>query len=169
MSKKSIALVVLIAFLTIALYKIYTTVSNKNKIENNISALPNFTFYNFQQKIFTKDSLSRNKPILFIYFNTDCEHCQYEASEIVKNINAFTNTNVLFISNQSFSEINSFDSIYHLSQYRFIKLLKDSTNGFYKTFGTSVVPSVLLYNNKGELLNSYKGEVSIAKVIDQLK
>ncbi|MGG9970313.1 TlpA family protein disulfide reductase [Ferruginibacter sp. SUN002] len=122
-----------------------------------------------QKQKFTKDSIQANRPTLFILYNSDCEHCQYEASEITKFANAFKTTNILFISNQPYPEINQFDSIYHLTQYPFIKLLKDSTDNFYKIFGTSVVPSLIIYNSKSELVKNYKGEVNVLKVIDQLK
>lgn len=170
MNRKLLALLAILVlfFITLLVYKINNAIKIKARIEHNIVDLPNFSFYNLQQQPFTKDSLPINKPSLFIYFNTDCEHCQYEATEIVKNTTALRDDNIVFVSNQPYTNIRQFDNAYHLSQYSFIRLLKDSTDNFYKTFGTSTVPSLVLYNSKGALIKNYKGEVDITTVITLL-
>lgn len=164
--KISIALIMaLVLFLG---YKVITAINSKQQIKEAIAILPAFEFYTLQNKPYTKDSLLQNQSTLFLFFNTTCEHCQYETEQIVKNAAMLSNKNVLYISNQSTQEIKAFDSIYHLTNYPFIKLLRDSTNNFYKTFGINMVPSSVIYNDKGMLTKTFKGEVKIEAIINAL-
>jgi thiol-disulfide isomerase/thioredoxin len=164
--KISIALImVLVLFLG---YKVINAINNKQQIKEAIATLPAFKFYTLQNKPYTKDSLLQNQSTLFLFFNSTCEHCQYETEQILKVAGQLSNKNVLYISSQSIREIKAFDSIYHLTNYPFIKLLRDSTNNFYKTFGTSMVPSSVIYNDKGMLMKTFKGEVKIEAIINAL-
>ena len=92
----------------------------------------------------------------------------FTAEQIVKNAAQLSNKNVLYVSGQSIREIQAFDSIYHLTKYPFIKLLRDSSDNFYKTFGTGMVPSSVIYNDKGMLTKTFKGEVKIEAIINAL-
>jgi len=149
-------------------YKIVSTINKKNKIQKSIAVLPDFKFYSLENQPFTKDSLLPNQSTLFLFFNTTCEHCQYETEEILKNAGLLSKKNVLYISSQSIQEIKAFDSTYHLTSYPFIILLRDSTSNFYKIFGTSIVPSSVIYNDKGMLVKTFKGEVKIDAIINSL-
>lgn len=159
-------IIVIVVFFS---FKIVNAINKKKQIQNRIILLPNFNFYNLQNQPFTRDSLAPNKSSLFLYFNTTCEHCQYETEQILKNLPQLSNTNVLFISSQSKKEILSFDSIYHLTSYSIIKLLHDSTDNFYKTFGSNLVPSSVIYNSEGKLIKTFKGEVKMETIIRLLK
>ncbi len=150
-------------------YKIVTNIKNKNQMQKNIASILNFQFYNLQNQFFTNDSLTKKQPTLLLFFNTTCEHCQYETEQIKKNNASFRMSNVLFISRQPKNDIQLFDSIYHLSKYSFIKLLRDSTDYTYKIFGINSFPSSIVYNAEGKLVKSFKGETKIEAIISALQ
>ncbi len=150
-------------------YKIVTNIKNKNQLQKNIASILTFQFTNLQNNFFTNDSLTKSQPTLLLFFNTTCEHCQYETEQIIKNNASFSNSNVLFISRQSKNDIQLFDSTYQLSKYSFIKLLRDSTDYSYKIFGINSFPSSIVYNADGKLVKSFKGETKIEVIISALK
>ena len=138
-------------------------------MQKNIAAIPPFQFTNLQNNIFTNDSLTKDQPTLLLFFNTTCEHCQYETEQIINNSASFNISNVLFISRQSKKDIQLFDSTYKLSSYSFIKLLRDSTDNSYKIFGINSYPSSIVYNAAGKLVKSFKGETKIEAIISALQ
>src|SRR5262245_17319407 len=40
---------------------------------------------------FTKNDLKKNRPVLIMVFNPDCDHCKHETEEIIKNIDSLKN------------------------------------------------------------------------------
>ena len=144
-------------------------IKSKKDIENNIATLPSFQFYNLQNQPYTIDSLQKNKKTLLLFFNTTCEHCQYETEQIIKNKTAFEVCNTLFVSNQSLPEIKSFDGIYHILNLPSLTLLRDSLDNSKRGFGVSSIPSSFIYDVNGKLVTSFKGEVKIEAIIAALK
>lgn len=169
MGRKALIIIGILSVVLFFVYKIISTVQTKTKLQKNIATLPFFQFTNLQNQFFINDSLKKSQPTLLLFFNTTCEHCQYETEQIIKNISSFKNSNVLFISRQSKNDIQLFDCIYHLSKYSFIKLLRDSTDNSYKIFGINSFPSSIVYNADGKLVKSFKGETKIEAIISALQ
>ena len=96
---RKISIIALLIVLALFLgYKIISAINGKQQIKEAIAILPSFEFYTLQNRPYTKDSLLQNQSTLFLFFNTTCEHCQYETGQILKNANQLVNKNVLFIS-----------------------------------------------------------------------
>lgn len=149
-------------------YKIWETVDRKEKVNESIKNLPSFGFTTLNYEIFNSDSLLSNKNNFLLFFNTTCEHCQYETEQILKNKAAFTNTNILFISKQPINELKVFDSIYQIYENSSMKLLQDSLDITFKIFGINSNPSSIIYDSNKKLLNAFKGEVKIETIISLL-
>jgi thiol-disulfide isomerase/thioredoxin len=169
MWRKILLLTSIFLIASFLIYKITSTINKKEKIQNTISVLPNFKFYTLSNLPFTNDSIIVKKSSLLLFFNTTCDHCLYETEQIIKNIAAFKNTNVLLISSQAKNEILLFNSTYNISNYSTLHLLHDSTDNFYKTFGTNAVPTAIIYNASNELVKKIHGEVKIETIISLLQ
>src|SRR5215813_10806079 len=48
---------------------------------------------------FTKSDLKKNRPVLIILFNPDCEYCQHETEQILKNIDEFKDIQIIMSTN----------------------------------------------------------------------
>lgn len=169
MWRKIFITVIVLLLISFLIYKIVSTISKKEKNQSAISVLPNFKFYTLANIPFTNDSLITKKNSLLLFFNTTCEHCQYELEAIIKNISNFKNTNVLLISSQAKKDIALFDSTYQISNYPLLHLLHDSDGNFYKIFGTTLVPTVITYNTDNQLIKKISGEIKIETIISLLK
>ncbi|MCH5598137.1 peroxiredoxin family protein [Niabella ginsengisoli] len=146
-------------------YKIISTINKKANTEERIAKLPAFTFYTLNNIVFANDSLSKNKSTVVIYFNTGCEHCQYETEQIIKHTDQLKHANFLLASVQPINELKKFDSTYHLSSYPFIKLVNDKDNIMRNIFGANTVPTIFIYDTNNRLIKKYTGEVKIEAIV----
>lgn len=169
MKKIIIVVIGLIAlsFASLLTYKIVKKYSQNSAIAFHKQSLPNFKLYNQDLKPFYANALKKNHSVCIFYYNAECEHCQYEATQINKMINAFKNTQVLMVSTNAPKETAGFAKTYGLDKASFIWLY-DKEYSFYKWFGKSVAPSVYIYNKKHKLVKEYTGEVKIEAVLKYL-
>ncbi|RZL34649.1 MAG: redoxin domain-containing protein [Pedobacter sp.] len=160
-------LIVLGAFAFFMAFKIGKKYNHNKEIALQKQNLPNFQLYSQDLKIFAAKDLEENKAVCIFYYNAECEHCQYEATQINKTLTAFRNTQVVMVSTNTPKETALFAKTYGLSSAGFIRLY-DKDYAFYKWFGKSVTPSVYIYNANHKLLKEYTGEVKIEAVIKYL-
>ncbi|WP_025141502.1 peroxiredoxin family protein [Pedobacter jeongneungensis] len=165
-------LIIAIGLLTFSIgiflaYNIIKKYNSKKAIALQKQTLPNFLLYNQEEKPFSAKDLKEDKPICIFYYNAECEHCQYEAKQISKNINAFKNTLVIMVSTNTPKETTAFAKTYKLDAAGFIWLY-DKDYSFYKWFGKAVTPSVYIYNAQHRLIKEYAGEVKIDALIKYL-
>lgn len=169
MKKKLIIAIGLMAlctasFLTYSIIKKY----NQNKsVAKQKQRLPNFILYSQEGASFSSRNLKDNNAVCIFYYNAECEHCQYEAEQISKNVNAFKDIQVVMVSTNTPGETASFAKAYKLDQAGFIWLY-DKEYNFYKWFGKAVTPSVYIYNAQHRLIKEYTGEVKIEAVTKYL-
>lgn len=158
--KKYIIFLLILGFAFGGFYLINKKAEEKAQAKEKIQTMPDFSFLALDSAVFSATDLAERKTIL-VYFNSTCEHCQYEASEISKHIDKFANMNLLFVSEQNLAEIRAFSERYNLDKQENIKFLKAPDNGFYKVFGSSPIPSIFIYTNDKQLVKNYKGETRV--------
>ncbi|MCX6219805.1 MAG: redoxin domain-containing protein [Bacteroidia bacterium] len=116
------------------------------------------------------DGFNPNQPTVIIYFSPECEHCQYEATEIGRQPERFAKANMILITpDDSAKRIEAFADKYKLWQVDNMVILYDRKSQFRKYFGTSVFPSVFIYGTDKRLLKQFIGEVkmeTVLKIID---
>jgi len=170
MKKKIIVVLGILAPCLAGLLTFKTVQKYKKKQATTIrkQTLPAFQFYNQNLQQFNASQLKVGIPICIFYYNAECDHCQYEATEIKKHIEAFKNIQVIMVSTNAPKETTQFVNQYQLKGYRFITWLYDKDYSFYKWFGQSVTPSVYIYNKQHKFVKEYTGEVKIAAVLKYL-
>lgn len=169
-SLKYAIILIVAALLAFFSYKLYKKIKKKAEIENNVKTLQQFSFIDItNNKPFSNKELKQDTISVFIIFNTDCEHCQYEATEISKNNEQFKNAQILFISYEEIKTIKTFAEKYKLNNISNIHVLKTSTDALFKTFGSLSIPSIYIYDKNDKLLKNYKGEAKPEAIIKYLK
>ena len=109
-----------------------------------------------------------SKTTIIIFFNSNCEHCQYEARAIAQNISAFTKAHLLFISEESKKSIIAFSTIHKLDSSDGVWWLKMQSDDVYKTFGPISVPHIWIYNKQGQLVKEFSGETKVEAILEWL-
>lgn len=103
-----------------------------------------------------------------ILFNTTCEHCQYEASEIKKSINSFSQSSILMISSEGIKTIKAFAEQYDLHTEPSVTFAKINPEDHYKTFGSVSIPHIFIYGKDHKLIKEFKGETKIEAILKYL-
>lgn len=149
-------------------YKLIRKINYKKEVAENIKTIPAFSYLTIDGKVFSNKDLKENIPTVFLYFNSECEHCQSEAEQIRDNIEKFANAQLVFISFEEPKKITAFATKYKLDHYDTITFLYDKQVSFATTFDVNYLPSVVIYDKNKKLIKKIKGEVKIEKILQSI-
>jgi len=150
-------------------YSIIQISQNKKTRDERIAQIPAFELKTMQEKIFTKNDLIHTMPIVFIYFNSECDFCQVETEEIASNIKNLEGMQIIFVSNEPISQIITFQQKYKLDKYNNVLFLYDFGGNFLLQLGIKTIPSSLIYSKKGILLSKNNGPIKVDYLLKSLK
>ncbi len=118
---------------------------------------------------FTKNDLKKNKPVLIILFNPDCDHCKHEIEEIIKNIEQLKNVQIVMATNMPFDIMKSFYEKYDLEKFENITVGRDFQYLLPSFYQIRFMPYLAMYDKKRNLLNSFEGSMKIEDLINIFK
>lgn len=166
--KKTIKILIpILAFSLIAymVHKVVQKINYKNAVAQHIKTMPPFSYQTIEGNLFTNANLKQNTATVFLYFNSDCEHCQSEATQIKDNIEQLQSIQLVFISFEEASKIKAFATNYKLLNYNDIHFLCDNKVTFSTTFDVKSVPTMLIYDQNNNLIEKTKGEAKIEYIL----
>src|SRR5689334_21307901 len=67
--------------------------------------LPPFKMYRSDKTVFNAAELPKTKPVVLIYFDPDCDHCQKLMKELFQKIDAFKKAQIIMITFKSVEEL----------------------------------------------------------------
>jgi hypothetical protein len=137
------------------------------KKEGQTKTLPDMKLTKLDGSTFNAQSLIGSK-IVFILFQPDCEHCQNEAKQIAGRLDKFSGYTLYFISSASLKDIENFSIDYKLSGWPNINFAKTEVQSIIDSYGPIPAPSIFIYSEKGERVNSFEGEMEIDVVLKYL-
>jgi peroxiredoxin len=136
------------------------------------ASLPNFKFYTAGNKEFTKTSLKPNTPVIVVYFDPDCDHCNKQAGIIRDGIAKFSDIQMIWVAFPASAEdITAFGRKYFAAQFgKNIHFMRDNDYTFDQAFGYSEAPTIHVYNKLGKLTKSFKKkEASVEELLAATK
>jgi thioredoxin-related protein len=169
MYKKSIITIVLIILFSVLLFLGYLIIDRltfKRKIEAKLEALPASKLFDLDSLVYTINSSS---SVCLIYFDSNCEYCQYELMEIKKNISLFTHSQIVFISSQDISSIKKASEDYGLTEISNIDFVKINSVDVFDTFGSASLPHIFIYDSNQKLIKEFKGETKVEAILKYLE
>ena len=119
--------------------------------------------------ILTKDNLKKNKPVLVILFNPECEHCKHETEEIIQHIDELKKVQIIMATMAQYHQMKEFYTRYKLSEFKNIKVGKDYQNMLPSFYRVSSLPYLAMYDKKGKLLTTFEGSMKIEDLIAVFK
>jgi peroxiredoxin len=140
----------------------------KQQVAVELKSVPTFNFTKVTGQNFSNKQLIPTSNTVFIYFNSTCASCQYEAQGILENISSFKDTQFLFVSTEPIDIIKEFSCEYNLQNINQIIFLHDSLNIFSNRFDATSIPYLLIYNKKGKLLKKHKGQLNVSEILNVL-
>ncbi len=166
--KKFLKVIIPILFISILAYFGYQTfakINHKKQVAEHIKTIPSFMYETLEGKPFTQENIATNTPVLFVYFNSECDFCQHEAQLIKDNIEKLNNFQILFISFEPKENIQKFAEQYQLLSYANLTFIHDRKATFTTTFDVNSLPCLVLYNAQHQLIEKIKGQVKIEKIL----
>ncbi len=142
-------------------FQIYQKIEAKKVFAEQVKRLPKST--NLQWT--SKQAPNNDIPTIVLFFNPDCDHCQYEAKAILEHQSDFTSTNFWWVTTVDGSAINDFSKKYNLvslSNHYFAKLPAEKV---VETFGSVSVPHIFIYDKAGILQKEFRGETKIEALL----
>jgi hypothetical protein len=170
MKKLILGFVVLIMVITISLLVtgINRKIQKQKEISEKISRLPSFSFKGLGGTSFESSDIKQG-PVLIVHFHPECEHCQYEISEILKSEVPQSFKNVLLVSSAHPDSIRRFLERLDSSEFPSIVPLADTSYSFEDTFGRNPIPCSFIYNRKLNLVKILPGEVKTETILKYLR
>ena len=169
--KKGLAKVLILFIAVIVTLLIAGIITKKNKadeIRERISSLPFFTLPEIDGSIFNSREISEG-PLLVMYFNPECQHCQYEISSLVQSNIPGSGVKILLISDESSKKIRSFMKQFNVINDNVFTALSDTAFVISELFGIDVIPSNFIYSEDLKLVKILKGETTIETITKYLQ
>ena len=117
---------------------------------------------------FYTENLNPKKNTLIMLFSPDCDHCQHQTEDIIKNIAAFKHTQIVMTTVLPFPMMKAFYERYQLSKHKNIIMGRDVLFFFSPYYRSQYTPYQALYNKKGELIFTHDGQMKIEALINLL-
>lgn len=171
MNKKKIILFVFFIVVLCLFFLGYRGIQKQNnwkRIEIESQKMPKFNLFNLKGEQFSyKTNLLKSKIIL--YFNPECEHCEYEIKQILSKISMFKNTDIILISPVKLKLLNEFNKKYKLNLIDNILVLWDKKDLFQNLFGKAIFPTIIIYDRSNHLIKKQLGELNLDYIIKQIQ
>lgn len=136
----------------------------------NKSEIPDFNILlTDSATVFNTAKVPVGKPIVFIFFGADCEHCQEQTNELLKNIDALNMVMFYFVSIDPIDKIKIFQEHYKLERYPNILIGRDYAFSFPKFFEVNTTPFTAIYDKHQKLKVIIKGEAEVSKIETEIK
>ena len=134
-------------------------------------SLPAFEMALSTGKVFkaSKD-LPKRRPVIVIYFDPDCDHCQKLMNKLFRKINSFRKTEIVMITFKPLSETAAFEKKYATHNYPNIIVGTEGNYFYLRNYYKLVkMPFTALYDRSQNLIFSYREQTSVDDLIKRVK
>ena len=132
--------------------------------------IPSFKIILSNNKIFNAADLPKDRPLVLIYFDPDCDHCQKLMTELFKKINSFKKAQMVLVTFKPVAEVAAFEKRYGTHKYANMKVGTEGTLFYLRNYYKLIkMPFTALYDKKGNYTYSYRDETHVDDLINRLK
>ena len=143
--------------------------STEQPVYLRFPTIPEFNIYLAKDSSeFTRESLKKRKATVFIIFSPDCEFCQHETKEIIKNIDKFEKAQIIMITDMPYKEMRDFYTDYKIADYPAFTMGKEAKYYLPMFFHIKYMPAIFVYDKKGRFKKAFEGSVKIEKILEEL-
>jgi thiol-disulfide isomerase/thioredoxin len=129
-----------------------------------VPVIPAFVIQLTDSSMFAKKDIPKKIPVVMIYFNPECGHCQLEAQELVKNMDKFKKVFFVMAAYHDMEQIKEFASTYGLDKFSNVRIGRDSKYFIPVFYQVKTTPFSAVYDKKGNLLKAFPDEMSIEEL-----
>lgn len=133
------------------------------------TSLPPFKMLLSNDKVFSVTELPKNKPVIVIYFDPDCDHCQKLVKELFKKIRSFKKAQIAMVTFKPLGEVAAFEKKYKTHTYPNVNVGTEGTSFQLRNYyQLTKMPFTALYDKNRKLNCSYGEEISVDELIKRL-
>ena len=135
------------------------------------ATIPEFNFFKLDNTSFINKNLEKGKLLFFVFFDTECDHCQHAIKNMNEHYTAFNNTAVYLITQDVKSKIEAFMNKYgkNLRGRKNITILQDLKLEFIQKFRPKKYPSMFLYSADKNLILYDDNEQNLPDFLKKIK
>jgi peroxiredoxin len=152
----ALATLVAIAYLGV---RIYEDASAQRAAKQRIQTLPPFALSTLDGHPLHRHDLSRDRPVVLVYFDTECQFCQTETRSLVDYRALRDTAHVLMVSPEPAPTLRSFVRDVGLDAAG-ITVARDPDGTLAARLGITRVPNTLAYGADRRLVTHFEGEAS---------
>jgi len=169
MKYRNFKIPVLILILTSFINISQAQIDSANAPYLKFRVIPPFSLVNAaDSSVFSNKDLKKNVNTIFIIFNPDCEFCQHETMDLLKNIEKFKNTQIIMVTYMSNDMMKHFYSQYKIADYPEITMGRDDKYFFLKFFRIRIMPSNFIYDKDGKFKIAFHQRVPMDTLFNNL-
>jgi cytochrome oxidase Cu insertion factor (SCO1/SenC/PrrC family) len=112
----------------------------------------------------TKKELINGQKTLILFFSPSCEHCQHQIRDMLEGMDKLKQIQIVMATYQPQNELEEFYQKYGLATYTNIKIGRDSKFMLPPFYRMKNLPYLALYDEKGGLITTFEGNVSVEKL-----
>jgi peroxiredoxin len=158
-----------IRFALIALVAMFLFTTGAHQVQAQ-SSIPDFKFTGQNNMPFTKSNLKITKPLVVIYFDPDCDHCQKQATWIKSGEAQLKDAQLLWVSfNPDVKAVKAFEDKFFATTTLQNTFVRDVNYKFDDYFGDSQVPTIIVYNQYGKQTARFTEETPVSGIAAKLK
>ena len=132
--------------------------------------IPAFKMRLTNGKMLSSATLSRQQPLIIIYFAPDCEHCQILMKEIFKKITDFKKALLVLVTFEPPAGLVPFEKQYKTFKYPNITVGTEVPVFFFRNYyRVEHTPFTALFDKHRKLIISYKDQTPVNDLIKRLK
>jgi thiol-disulfide isomerase/thioredoxin len=166
---KHLLIIAAAIFISCSAFSQTTATTEETPVYLRFPTIPEFTVYKAPDSTtFTRNDLHKKKNTIFIIFSPDCEHCQRETEMLTQNIDKFKNTQIVMVTYLPWEEMVAFYHRYKIANYPQITMARDTKFFFPVFFKIRNLPSIFVYDKKGNLKKNFEGSVNTDLISDEL-
>ncbi|MFT3680598.1 MAG: redoxin family protein [Ferruginibacter sp.] len=139
-------------------------------ILKRVQQVPSFTIYTAPDSTaFTNEQLQKGKPLIVIFFNPDCDHCQKETKELLAYKEELKNIPIVMASALPYRLIKDFYTEYNIQSMPNIKMGQDLNYILGSQYQPTRYPGIFIYDAAGNLVKVFAGNAGVPAMLDALK
>lgn len=166
--KRKIFLGLVLLVLGFNTIKAQTAIDNRPTYVKN-PILPVFKLILTDSTLFTEKLIPQAEYTCIVYFSPDCSHCQYEADQLIKNIDSLKQVQFVWVSYRDFEDIRAFGKKYQFERYPNIIIGRDPEYTIPAFFQVKFTPFVALYDQNKEFLKVWESGVEMPELLQFIR
>ncbi|MEZ5017689.1 MAG: hypothetical protein R2800_11595 [Flavipsychrobacter sp.] len=128
--------------------------------------MPAFEILHMDSSTITNTAYApKDRPVIFVFFSPDCEHCTITIRELLNNRQELNNAKIYLFTPLTFDKLKPVYDKLRLASYKDVVVGKEFRYFFYKFYSPVHVPYIAIYNKKKKLVSVYDGGTSLEQIV----